>query len=222
MKKILRTSLHYSLVLGKKALNKQPKLKNALKRAIVPHLRTRVKDNYERWIEANFPDAVAIAKMRKMQETFRYKPLISIVVPTYNTDIRFLEECLNSVFGQVYENWELIVVDDCSPNKQVREYIKNYAKNEPRLKYKFLNKNLGISDATNEAVALASGEFIGMFDHDDLLWPNALFETVKAFSLWRIYCMKNLPNPAIVTNDNENRTGKTLMINRLLRTGVFS
>ena len=182
MKKILRTSLHYSLVLGKKALNKQPKLKNALKRAIVPHLRTRVKDNYERWIEANFPDAVAIAKMRKVQETFKYKPLISIVVPTYNTNLRFLQECLDSVIAQVYENWELVIVDDCSPEHDVREFITSYAETDNRIVYKFLDKNVSIAGATNEAVALASGEFIGIFDHDDLLWPNALFETVKALN----------------------------------------
>lgn len=182
MKRILKTGTHYSIVMAKKALNKQPRIKGALKRAIAPHLRVRIKDNYERWIEANFPDFVDIAKMRKELKDFSYTPLISVVVPTYNTDLRFLQECLDSVVGQVYENWELVIVDDRSPNKEVREYIEEYAKTDSRIRYHFLQKNLGIAGATNEAVKIAKGEFIGIFDHDDLLWPNALFETVKALN----------------------------------------
>ena len=124
MKKVIKKTLHTSIVLAKKTLNTQPKLKNAIKKAIAPHLRTRIKENYERWIESSFPDFVQIAKMRKEQNSFTYTPLISVIVPTYNTDKRFLSECLDSVIGQVYENWELILVDDASPNSEVREYIK--------------------------------------------------------------------------------------------------
>lgn len=182
MKKILRTTAHHTITLSKKILSKNPRVKNAVKRAIAPHLRYRVKDNYERWIESNFPNFVEIAKMRKELDNFHYNPLISVVVPTYNTDLRFLKECLDSVIGQVYENWELIIIDDCSPDKAVREYVEEYAKTDTRIKYKFLKKNLGISGATNEAVKLSSGEFIGIFDHDDILWPNALFETVKVLN----------------------------------------
>lgn len=182
MKKVIKKTLHTSIVLAKKTLNTQPKLKNAIKKAIAPHLRTRIKENYERWIESSFPDFVQIAKMRKEQNSFTYTPLISVIVPTYNTDKRFLSECLDSVIGQVYENWELILVDDASPNSEVREYIKEYAATDERIKYAFLDKNLGIAGATNKAVEMANGEFIGIFDHDDLLWPNALFETVKALN----------------------------------------
>lgn len=179
----MKSTAHHSIVLGKKMLSKQPRLKNALKRAIAPHLRVRVKDNYERWIEENFPDFVEIAKSRKEITGFTYKPLISIIVPTYNTDKRFLIECLDSVIGQIYENWELIIVDDNSPNKEVRKYIETYATTDERIKYSFLKKNLGIAGATNKAVELASGEFVGIFDHDDILWPNALFETVKSLNI---------------------------------------
>lgn len=182
MKRVLKTGAHYSIVAAKKALSKQPKVKNALKRAIAPHLRVRVKSNYERWIEANFPDFMEIARLRKQGKTFEYRPLISVIVPTYNTDLGFLRDCLDSVLGQVYENWELVIVDDASPNSKVRNVIKEYARDDERIKYKFLEKNVNISAATNEAVALATGEFIGIFDHDDLLWPNALHEVVKALN----------------------------------------
>ena len=182
VKKVIKKSIHHSVVGARRVVGKNKYLKSVILNNIAPHLRVYNKNNYERWLETNFPDFVAIAKMRKELAELRYHPLISVIVPTYNTNLRFLKECLDSVFGQVYENWELIVVDDCSTDKKVKEYIKNYAKQEKRLVYKFLPKNLGISGATNEAVRLAKGEFIGIFDHDDLLWPNALFETVKALN----------------------------------------
>jgi len=183
MKKILQTYLHYSIKLGKKVISSNPRVKGAIKRAIAPHLRVRIKDNYERWIEVNFPDFVSIAKMRKELIGFAYQPCISVVVPTYNPDLRFLRECLDSVLGQVYENWELVIVDDCSPNKEVREVIKEYAAQDNRIVYKFLKTNRRIAGATNEAAKIATGDFIGIFDHDDLLWPNALFEVVKALNV---------------------------------------
>lgn len=174
--------VHRSIGITKKILNKKPKVKSAIKRAIAPHLRVRVKHNYERWIEANFPDFMEIARLRKEGQSFTYQPFISVILPTYNTNIDFLRDCLDSVLGQVYENWELVIVDDASPDAEVRKVIKEYAKEDERIKYKFLEKNVNISAATNEAVALATGEFIGIFDHDDLLWPNALHEVVKALN----------------------------------------
>lgn len=182
MKPVIKSAIHYAIIGAKSVISKQPKIKKILIRAISPHLRVRTKDNYERWLESNFPDFVSIAKMRKELSDFAYNPLISVIVPTYNTNLRFLEECLDSVIGQVYENWELVIVDDCSPNEEVREFIEKYAETDSRIKYNFLPKNLSIAGATNEAVKLATGEFIGIFDHDDLLWPNALFETVKALN----------------------------------------
>lgn len=184
MKKIAQNITHHSLLLGRKVVSRNPKLKNVIKRAIVPHLRLKAtKDTYSYWLDENFPDFIEIAKLRKEQKKFTYNPLISIIVPTYNTDISFLHDCIGSVLGQVYENWELVIVDDASPNKEVREVIKAYAKDDDRIKYKFLKKNVNISGATNEAVELATGEFIGIFDHDDLLWPNALFEVAKALNI---------------------------------------
>jgi GT2 family glycosyltransferase len=179
----VKTVAHYSLVGTKRALNSNPKLKDIIKKSIIPHLYKYEKGEYVRWLDVNFPDFIEIARLRKQVSDYKYQPLISVVVPTYNTNIEFLCDCIDSVLGQVYENWELCVVDDASTDAKVRDVIKQYAAHDPRIKYKFLNKNRHIAGATNEAIKLATGEFISLFDHDDLLWPNALFEVTKALNI---------------------------------------
>lgn len=183
MKKIAKKVIHHSLLVTRRVLSRNERVKDLIKKTIVPHLRLSYKkDTYGHWVDEHFPDFIEIAKLRVEQKTFSYNPLISIIVPTYNTNIQFLHDCIGSVLGQVYENWELVIIDDASPDEKVRQVIKDYADKEPRIKYKFLKKNQNIAGATNEAVKLATGEFIGIFDHDDLLWPNALFEVVKALN----------------------------------------
>jgi O-antigen biosynthesis protein len=185
MRKLLGKSVHYSVAGAKKTLNKSPRLKGAIKRVLYTQLGVSFdKDNsaYNVWLNANFPDFISIAQLRKECKTFTYNPIISVVVPTYNTKPEFLRDCIDSVLGQVYENWELCIVDDASPDAGVREIIKEYAAQDKRIKYKFLEKNQHIAGASNTAVELASGEFVALFDHDDLLWPNALFEVVRALN----------------------------------------
>lgn len=182
MKNTLKTTTHYTIIAAKSILNTQPGIKRVLKRSLIPHLQTSQKTAYEVWIDEHFPDFIEIAKLRKEGLNFKYQPLISVIVPTYNTDHQFLRDCLDSVIGQVYENWELCIVDDASPDKQVRKIIEEYAKNDSRITYKFLDKNQHIAHATNAAVKMATGEFVALFDHDDLLWPNALHEVVKALN----------------------------------------
>lgn len=113
---------------------------------------------------------------------FAYKPKISIIVPTYNTPRNFFIEMIESVIGQQYSNWELVLVDDASPDESVRALIKSYSEKDERITYKFLKNNLHISGATNEGIKIATGEFISLFDHDDILYPETLFEVVKALN----------------------------------------
>ena len=82
------------------------------------------------------------------------------------------------MFDQFYRNWELCIVDDASTIKQTKETLSKYEKNE-KVKIKFLEQNKGISEASNEALSLATGEFVGLLDHDDELSPDALYENVK-------------------------------------------
>ncbi|MHB1864853.1 MAG: glycosyltransferase family 2 protein [Candidatus Saccharimonadales bacterium] len=106
-------------------------------------------------------------------------PLISIILPTYNTPITYLKECLDSIIIQSYSKWELCISDDHSTNKEVIEIIKDYQSKDKRIKFIERESNGHISLASNSALELASGEFVGLMDHDDILWPNALFEVVK-------------------------------------------
>jgi glycosyltransferase involved in cell wall biosynthesis len=134
---------------------------------------------YNKWVSKHYPDTTEIERLRKESKKFAYQPLISILLPTYNTDPTFLRGCIESVIDQAYENWQLCIADDASPDDNVRKIIAKYAAVDPRIKYIFLEDNQHISGATNEASKLAKGEYISLFDHDDILWPNALYEVVK-------------------------------------------
>ena len=104
----------------------------------------------------------------------------SIVVPLYNTPEKFLCEMINSCIDQTYENWELCLADGSDKeHRYVSEIVKDYMKKDKRIKYKALEKNGGISENTNECIKMATGEYIALFDHDDILHPSALFEYMK-------------------------------------------
>lgn len=110
----------------------------------------------------------------------------SIIVPLYNTPIKFLNEMIASVIGQTYENWELCLADGSDSNhSDVERAVQKFAAKDSRIKYKKLEKNLGISGNTNACLDMATGDYIGLFDHDDILHPAALFEMMKAI------CEKN-------------------------------
>ena len=113
----------------------------------------------------------------------KYTPKISILVPVYNVPEKWLCICLDSVINQTYSNWELCIVDDCSPNKQIQETLKNYASKDSRIKYMIRQQNGHISAASNDALKMATGEFIALLDHDDELSPIALEEVVKELNL---------------------------------------
>ena len=115
-------------------------------------------------------------------KTFSYKPLISVVMPTYNTRAEWLVEAIESVKKQLYPNWELCIADDASSDSHVRPLLERYAAEDGRIKLVFRNDHGHISAASNSALTLASGEFIAFLDHDDLLAEHALFWVVDALS----------------------------------------
>ncbi len=130
---------------------------------------------------ASFPDE---ARAKKERETvFDRMVKISILVPLYNTPLNFLEEMIGSVTRQTYQNWELCLADGSDEtHKEVGEYCKKLAAEDARIKYQKLAKNDGISGNTNECLKLATGEYIGLFDHDDILHPSVLYEYVKVIN----------------------------------------
>ena len=111
---------------------------------------------------------------------FDYQPKISVIVPTYNTPMKFLREMIESLQNQTYANWELCIGDGSEGNQELEEALRLYQEKDSRIKYKILPKNLGISGNTNGALELATGEYVGLLDHDDALAVNALYEVVKA------------------------------------------
>lgn len=123
---------------------------------------------------------------RQRKAVFQKMPLISIAVPAYETKEEFLEALIDSVTAQSYENWELILAD-ASKSSGVRTCAERKKRSLPeklaeKIKYHALSKNEGISGNSNRAIALASGEYIGLLDHDDLLTPDALYGMVQAIN----------------------------------------
>ncbi|MBR1701042.1 MAG: glycosyltransferase family 2 protein [Lachnospiraceae bacterium] len=126
----------------------------------------------------SFPDE---AERKRQQETkFSRNIKISILTPLYNTPEKFLREMIESVQAQTYGNWELCLADGSdAEHKNVGEICMEYAAKDSRVRYSKLEKNGGISANTNECLKLATGEYIGLFDHDDLLHPSVLYEYMK-------------------------------------------
>ena len=112
--------------------------------------------------------------------SFAQKPRISIVMPVYNVDPKWLNLAIESVKHQWYDNWELCIADDKSTNEATVNYLKSI--NHPQIKVTFLETNSNISAASNAAIALCSGEYIALLDNDDELTPNALYEMVKVIN----------------------------------------
>lgn len=135
-------------------------------------------DRYDIWLKNNSLSEAKMRAIREEMDQFPYKPKISIILPVYNVAEIWLEKAIDSVFAQLYENWELCIVDDASTKKHINKVLLKY-KGHTKVKLKFLEKNRGISQASNEALSLATGEFIGFLDHDDKLSPDALSENVK-------------------------------------------
>jgi O-antigen biosynthesis protein len=118
-------------------------------------------------------DRVAIAEhLRRME----HRPLISVVMPVYQTPERLLTEAVESVRGQLYPDWELCIADDGSPSAHVGRLVAEFARLDERIKWIRRPENGHISAATNSALGLATGEFVAFMDHDDLLCESALYE----------------------------------------------
>ncbi len=132
---------------------------------------------YREWI-AKY-DALTDAGRDAIRNDVRrlsYSPPISVIMPVYNVEERFLREALDSVCSQLYENWELCIADDHSTEPHVRGVLEEYAARDQRINVVFREENGHISAASNSALELVSGEFSALMDHDDLLAEDALYQ----------------------------------------------
>lgn len=123
-----------------------------------------------------YPNAIELNQQKN--KVFDYSPLISIIVPLYQTDQLFLNELIESVIAQSYCNWQLCFADGSDKGYDLYELIKRYDTINEKVKYIKLDRNYGIAENTNRAVQLADGEYFIFMDHDDLITPNALYECV--------------------------------------------
>ncbi|HNH81569.1 MAG TPA: glycosyltransferase [Acidobacteriota bacterium] len=134
---------------------------------------------YDQWARGLFPGNDACRDLERDCRQWKYQPTISLLMPVYNPLESFLVEALESVQAQIYPFWELCIVDDASTMPYVRPVLEDFAAREPRIKLRFLKRNGHIAHASNAALELATGEFVGLVDHDDMLTVDALFEVAK-------------------------------------------
>lgn len=132
--------------------------------------------DYRTYYERHEPDQRE--QVRRALSKLTRTPVISVVVPAYNTAPQLLERAVQSLSAQDYPHFELCIVDDGSPNKNVLRTLERLSASEPRLRYQRLPRNAGIAGATNAAIKMARGEYIAFMDHDDELAPHALSSVV--------------------------------------------
>jgi len=138
--------------------------------------------DYYKWINTNEPGKTELIKQRDSNKLFPYFPLISIIVPVFNTNENVLQDTLDSVLNQTYTNWQLCIANGSPEAAEIIRLLKKYEERDKRIHLVTLEKNFGIAGNTNAAISLATGQYIAFLDHDDCLAPFALYEVVSAIN----------------------------------------
>lgn len=174
----MRKCMHWA-IRQRDRIKNQGSIKGVLRKI---DYKKREKQAMKQFGTASFPDE-ARAKLER-ETKFPRMVKVSILVPLYNTPKEFLTEMLDSVMNQSYQNWELCLADGSDGGHAfVGEICEEYAKKAAgRIVYRKLEKNMGIAGNTNACLTFATGEYIGLFDHDDVLHPSVLYEYVKAIN----------------------------------------
>ncbi len=138
------------------------------------------KEKYTNWIrDYDTINDVDRDEIRNHIKSFKNSPLISIVMPVYEVEEGLIREAIESVLSQLYENWELCIADDCSKSPHIKKVLNEYKKKDKRIKVTFRRKNGHISECSNSALKLATGEFIALLDNDDIIPEHALYMVVN-------------------------------------------
>jgi len=138
-------------------------------------------DPYLQWLERDRITKRVFTLMKSHIESFSVKPKFSILMPVFNPSVKFLCDAIDSVLAQVYERYELCICDNGS-NAEVKSVLRSYEKADSRIKICTNPTNLGISEGLNEALKIATGEFIGILDHDDVLDRAALYYVARVLN----------------------------------------
>ena len=152
-------------------------------------------NDYEHWI-AQFDtlDETKLQLINKEIREMQHYPTISILMPVYNPRIQFIDQAIKSVRNQLYPHWELCIADDGS-HPEILALIKKYAGKDKKIRYVFRNENGHISEASNSALEIVSGDYTALLDHDDLLTPDALY--------WVAREIVNHPEAALIYSDED-------------------
>lgn len=153
-------------------------ISHTIQRAKIEKLRNQA--SYPNWLARN--EVLDIEAMTQEIATFHYQPKISIAMPVYNVEEKWLRLCIDSILNQVYTNWELCMADDASTDPNVKKILTEYQQLDERIRVVFREQNGHISEATNSALAIATGEFVALLDNDDELAINAFYEVVKVLN----------------------------------------
>lgn len=152
--------------------------------------------SYLQWLEEFFPSSIQRHdQLRGFMRNWNYQPLISIVVPVYNPRLDWLIQAIDSVRHQIYPHWEICLADDASTHPKVRMLLSELSKEDPRIRVVFRPVNGHISAATNSAISLAQGDYLGFLDQDDLLAAEALF--------WIVQALQESPRPKFLFSDED-------------------
>jgi len=161
----------------------------------LPVASTRQSQDYGAWIRIAEPSEDRYSELKAQMEAWSNPACISILMPTFNSNLHHLAEAIASVREQLYPHWQLCIADDASSDSQVREFIIQAAQNDPRICYVMRNVNGHISAASNSALALADGDFCALLDHDDRLHPLALWHLA--------HTIQNHPQAGLIYSDED-------------------
>src|SRR5436190_1056554 len=139
-----------------------------------------VEKNYAEWVAEHEPTADDLEKQRRESNAWDHRPKISLLIPLFDTPAEFLNQLFTSIVAQTYENWEAYVVDGGSRDREMLESLRHWMKTDARICVQRLEENLGISENTNHALRVATGDFVALVDDDDALAPFALYELASA------------------------------------------
>lgn len=158
--------------------------------------------SYPRWANRSSLTQAKVQAAQNEISQWTLQPKFSIVLPVYNVEVKWLEKAIESVLRQIYSHWELCIVDDASPNPEIRSLLTRYQQLDSRIKVVFRSSNGHISAASNSALELVTGDYVALLDHDDELTIDALFQNAKLIN--------QHPNADFIYSDEDkiNAAGK--------------
>ncbi|MCC5651789.1 glycosyltransferase [Nostoc sp. XA013] len=163
---------------------------------------------YDQWIKDYELTDEELKQQKIKASFFNYQPVLSVILPVYKLPLVILKETINSVLQQTYTNWELCIAFADIGNLQTIEYIKKLSLQDKRFKLAIIPENRGISGNSNVSLEMATGEFIALLDHDDLLSPWAFYEVVNE--------LNKQPDLDFIYSDKDCISANSMVRSRLL------